>query len=1188
MRYILTFSLFLISVVSQAQVLHLKTGPVSPAENNGNTSLQNWPAWNGKVYAILQFYQTPSQDDWKQLEANTGIEILYYIPDFAFAVRLPQNLNTQQLAAYGVRSLLPFVSSYKVHPKLNERPFPAYMNAGQGKIEITLFVHAGLIQSDCQQWLNQAGVQVMRWKDANTAVVRLDETNLQAVSELAFVQFMAYPSAPAVLENLEGRSDHRTNTLKNVMNGVDYNGTGVSVAEGDDGEVGPHIDFKGRIFNHTNGNNGTHGDHVGGIISGAGNFNPIAAGNAVGSDLHVYDYYQNLNNAPTDYSTYGIRITSNSLGQGCNDGYDSDAQDADVLINSQYSLMSVHSAGNSGSTSCGGVGGGYFTITGGYKAGKNVLAVGNVEKDDALAPSSSRGPSEDGRIKPDICAVGTDVNSTQPDNTYASFTGTSMACPGAAGTLASLWQAYRDLNGGSDPQSYLMKGIVLNSADDLGNPGPDFQFGFGRINARRALEAIQGNKYFIDSINTNGNRNYTVTVPAGARQLKVLIYWNDKEGNPGNAVVLVNNLNMRVFDPNADLYNPWVLDNSANVAALSAPATRQKDNLNNVEQVTIDDPVPGNYVINVKGFSVPFGPQRYIVAYEVITDTPTLTYPMGGEAFANGQTERVRWDAFDQSGNFSLSYSTDAGTSWNLISSTIPGSQRYYDWTPPSNINSGQVKMKIERAGFVDESDTTFTVIGVPTGLVCDTACGDVFHLSWNPVGTADSYIVYMLGAKYMDSIAITSTNDIYLTTGVNMIDTFYFAVAAVNSGNGAKGRRCITYVKLPGEINCLDDIYNAETILPFEEQYNCAVGNTQPIRVKLFNIGARNLYGIPIYYQVDANPIVSEVIPGPLNMGDSMIYTFTTLANFGGIGTHTVKTWSSIFSDVNKSNDTSSNSLNVILPVTLTAPVVEDFEGPQFPPVGWKVIDADNSVKWQKTFVLAGANGGNSHAAYMDFYNYGSKNAIDEFESAQIDLTNVTSDSVFLTFDVAYAYSLGEADTLSVLLSNNCTQSYQQTSYKRWGAGLATVGTMTNLFSPTLQNQWRNDRIEITPYIGQKIFVRFQGINNQGNTLLVDNINIQLKDAWPLGMPEESDHWAALYPNPTNGLASLQVMGTKSGDLNLALVNVAGQKVWNQNRIVQMGLNQFPLDITEVAKGIYFLEIEQNGLKQTIKIVKE
>ena len=84
-----------------------------------------------------------------------------------------------------------------------------------------------------------------------------------------------------------------------------------------------------------------------------------------------------------------------------------------------------------------------------------------------MASSSSRGPAEDGRIKPDIGAKGSSVNSTLPGNDYGTKTGTSMSCPGIAGVMGQLYQAYKELNGGQNPNSSVMKNILLNAADDI-------------------------------------------------------------------------------------------------------------------------------------------------------------------------------------------------------------------------------------------------------------------------------------------------------------------------------------------------------------------------------------------------------------------------------------------------------------------------------------------------------------------------------------------------------------------------------------------------------------------------------------------------------------------------------------------------------------------------------------------------
>ena len=115
-----------------------------------------------------------------------------------------------------------------------------------------------------------------------------------------------------------------------------------------------------------------------------------------------------------------------------------------------------------------------------------MIAVGNLDYKSDLASSSSRGPAADGRIKPDICAQGTNVYSTYPNYTYQTISGTSMACPGISGVLAQLYQAYKQTNNGNNPPSALMKCILLNTADDIGNPGPDFKHGWGVANSYRS------------------------------------------------------------------------------------------------------------------------------------------------------------------------------------------------------------------------------------------------------------------------------------------------------------------------------------------------------------------------------------------------------------------------------------------------------------------------------------------------------------------------------------------------------------------------------------------------------------------------------------------------------------------------------------------------------------------------------
>jgi subtilisin family serine protease len=190
-------------------------------------------------------------------------------------------------------------------------------------------------------------------------------------------------------------------------------------------------------------------------------------GMAAESNLYVVNYQANfLDSATQTYINDGsVQVTNSSYSNGCNDGYTTITQTVDTQANDIPTLLHVFSAGNSNNNDCGyGAGNQWGNITGGHKQGKNVIATANVFFDGSLVGSSSRGPAHDGRIKPDIAANGQNQNSTDENNTYQSFGGTSGAAPGIAGISAQLYEAYGDLNGGNLPPSALIKASLLNTA----------------------------------------------------------------------------------------------------------------------------------------------------------------------------------------------------------------------------------------------------------------------------------------------------------------------------------------------------------------------------------------------------------------------------------------------------------------------------------------------------------------------------------------------------------------------------------------------------------------------------------------------------------------------------------------------------------------------------------------------------
>lgn len=281
----------------------------------------------------------------------------------------------------------------------------------------------------------------------------------------------------------------------------------------------------------------------------------------------------------------------------------------------------VTSAGaNSAPPQDGNGGLGFDSITDGGPTSKNAVVVGAISDITAdplpalvnadLTGFSSWGPTDDGRIKPDLVANGDTLRSTVEtgDADYGNSSGTSMATPNAAGTGVLLVEHFENLNGFT-PRSATTKGLMIHTAVDGGNVGPDYSFGWGLLDAAaaanfltRADSPVPGllREVRETSLADGSTNSFTVDVVAG-EPLKVTLAWTDPAGTLSPAGVdnvtraLVNDLDLTITGPGGT-FMPWTLD-SANPAN---PAVRTaRNSLDNVEQVVVDTPATGSYTISV-------------------------------------------------------------------------------------------------------------------------------------------------------------------------------------------------------------------------------------------------------------------------------------------------------------------------------------------------------------------------------------------------------------------------------------------------------------------------------------------------------------------------------------------------------------------------------------------------------------
>ena len=260
---------------------------------------------------------------------------------------------------------------------------------------------------------------------------------------------------------------------------------------------------------------------------------------------------------------------------------------------------------------------------------KNILTVGAVgplpygpasSSDVAITYFSSYGPTDDGRIKPDIAGMGLNVRScgTNGPQSYAVMSGTSMSAPNVAGSLYLLQEYYAQKHSGSFMRAATLKGLACATAFDAGNAGPDYIYGWGLLNIKKAAQAITDNgiKSLIreSTLAQGQTQTYNITA-SGDGPLMATICWTDPAGAAtANGTVndptikLINDLDIRVSD-GTTTFMPWLLDPKHPAAA----ATTGDNIRDNIEQVLVPNAVPGRwYTITVshKG-TLQSGSQNY-------------------------------------------------------------------------------------------------------------------------------------------------------------------------------------------------------------------------------------------------------------------------------------------------------------------------------------------------------------------------------------------------------------------------------------------------------------------------------------------------------------------------------------------------------------------------------------------------
>ena len=841
----------------------------------------------------------------------------------------------------------------KLSPALTKGKVTRIAKDPSGRIPILAAITPGISLTAIKVSLIQAGIlleESERLAAGNILSLRASPDELIKLAALPFIQYIQ-PVASDKILNEKSRFMSGAFLLNAPVANGGYNlkGKGVVVGVGDDADPSLHPDLADRIINRTPGIINSHGAHVSGTIAGAGLLQPDRRGFAPLATIVSQLFSGIWMNAAQYIQDFGMVITNNSYGAvegDCdyNGVYDLYSQMLDEEAFEFPQLLNVFASGNSGDDMCSPLPEHYNTILGSYQPAKNVITVGRTDYNQLASGSSSSGPVKDGRLKPEITALGI-VESTDAGSNYFGAYGTSQSAPAISGGLALLYERYRQLFSGNNPNGALMKCILLNGARDIGTKGPDYRHGYGFIHLENSIRILNNHQYFGGSMAQGGTKDSVITVPAGTALLKVMLYWHDPAASPLAAKTLINDLDLEVIRPDGTTI---VYPKKLNPANPENAATEGPDHINNSEQLVIETPQPGNYTIRIKGYEILSTPQQaYYTTFDFVPTGVYLRTPVAGDTWSISSPDEfgivgviISWDDEGTgAGTYTLEYSIDNGGSWNTIVNNLADNDRYLGWRPPAGTATNEARVRITKNNTAFTSTSgIFSILNRPAYTIAANPCEGYITVNWTAVPGADDYEIIMKQGPQMVSVAVVVPPVFtYTISGLNKDSTYYVAVRARKGG--IAGRWIKANPTTPNSGSCAGVISDGDLkvdsiISPvYGRQFtSTTLGSSENLKVRIKNLDNTivPLGQFTVKYSIDGSPFTSQPGTAAIPALGTYVHTFSGV-DLSVPGTHIVKAVVENTALIDKvaANDTFSVTIkNLSNPViSLAGTFTENFE---------------------------------------------------------------------------------------------------------------------------------------------------------------------------------------------------------------------------------------------------------------------
>ena len=692
-----------------------------------------------------------------------------------------------------------------------------------------------------------------------------------------------------------------------------------------------HQEFGGRIKLQENlSTTDIHGTHVAGTMIASG-VNSNAKGMSFGADLKLWDYNNDnaeISDASIPKTGPPLLVSNHSYGYQAGWVYDStknkwqwwgedqvstyedykfgfyngNAQTLDKIAFNAPNYLIVKSAGNSRDANGPEAGKYYFLKTStkdssniarskndGYDiisttgTAKNILTVGAAESmytipekgsDVTLASFSSWGPTDDGRIKPDIVGIGTDLLSTSNASTtsYTYLSGTSMATPQVSGSIFLLQQLYNRLNTNTFMRAATLKGVILHTAMDMAAVGPDYQTGWGLLDMEKAAKVIlnvETSNLISEGTLANSAIDKRSFVASGKGDLVATISWTDPESTvyPINTEnlnnrkpKLVNDLDIKISD-GAGKFLPFILDPAAPEKIAEAG-----DNIrDNIEKIIIKGAVPGkSYELSIS--------HKGTLKDNKSQDFSLIVSGIGGKAYC----------AITPTSPQNLIKSLAVGTYSNTVSTS-------QDFT--------STPIPLELGGSSDLILTFSNTASKKIKVVVD----------WNQDGDFEDLNEVMLASDLLSTESYSAKFKVPSNLSINQ----YFRMRVVselgnsstnvcgNLGTGESEEYVIQVIQASNDMGVLSI---SNPVISY-----CATNGPTSLSVRVKNYGSKSQSNVP----VTLNYYLDNLLQGSLNgkvlkidAGVEQIITVTGNANWVAGKTYKLKAISSLDVDQNTNND--------------------------------------------------------------------------------------------------------------------------------------------------------------------------------------------------------------------------------------------------------------------------------------------